>query len=150
MWTSTTFVLAIITAPVADVFVSVLQPTAQSLGLPELFLGLIIVPMVGNIPENLVGLVAAWRGDMDFAMAVQGRNPGTEETAARGFEELSQILTGLQTAPLAREEAVLGWDIPAGEPPQCSLRFGSGRRRYGLPKASWKVVAPRRTDGRSS
>jgi Ca2+:H+ antiporter len=62
--------LAIATAPVADVFVSVLQPTAQSLGLPELFLGLIIVPLVGNIPENLVGLVAAWRGDMDFAMAI--------------------------------------------------------------------------------
>ncbi len=72
-WGSATVMLAglaIVTAPVADVFVAVLQPTAQSIGLPELFLGLIIVPMVGNIPENLVGLVAAWRGDMDFAMAI--------------------------------------------------------------------------------
>jgi Ca2+:H+ antiporter len=72
-WGSATIILAalaIVTAPVADVFVAVLQPTAQSLGLPELFLGLVIVPLVGNIPENLVGLTVAWRGDMDFAMVI--------------------------------------------------------------------------------
>jgi Ca2+:H+ antiporter len=72
-WGSATIVLAvlaIVTAPIADVFVAVLQPTAQTLGLPDLFLGLVIVPLVGNIPENLVGLTVAWRGDMDFAMAI--------------------------------------------------------------------------------
>ncbi len=62
--------LALVTAPVADAFVAVLEPTAQALGLPELFLGLVIVPLVGNIPENLVGLTVAWRGDMDFAMVI--------------------------------------------------------------------------------
>ncbi len=72
-WGSATVILAVlafVTAPVADTFVAVLQPTAQALGLPELFLGLVIVPLVGNIPENLVGLTVAWRGDMDFAMAI--------------------------------------------------------------------------------
>jgi Ca2+:H+ antiporter len=63
-------ILALVTAPVADAFVAVLEPTAQALGLPELFLGLVIVPLVGNIPENLVGLTVAWRGDMDFAMVI--------------------------------------------------------------------------------
>jgi len=63
-------VLAVLTAPVADAFVAVLNPTAQALGLPTLFLGLVIVPLVGNIPENLVGLTVAWRGDMDFAMVI--------------------------------------------------------------------------------
>lgn len=62
--------LALLTAPVADAFVAVLEPTAKALGLPELFLGLVIVPLVGNIPENLVGLTVAWRGDMDFAMVI--------------------------------------------------------------------------------
>ncbi len=72
-WASATIilgVLAFITAPVADAFVAVLEPTAKTLGLPELFLGLVIVPLVGNIPENLVGLTVAWRGDMDFAMVI--------------------------------------------------------------------------------
>lgn len=72
-WISATIilgVLALLTAPVADAFVAVLEPTAQTLGLPELFLGLVIVPLVGNIPENLVGLTVAWRGDMDFAMVI--------------------------------------------------------------------------------
>jgi Ca2+:H+ antiporter len=72
-WGSATVILALlalITAPVADAFVAVLEPTAKTLGLPELFLGLVIVPLVGNIPENLVGLTVAWRGDMDFAMVI--------------------------------------------------------------------------------
>ncbi|MDQ6602900.1 MAG: calcium/proton exchanger, partial [Chloroflexota bacterium] len=72
-WGSATIilgVLALVTAPVADAFVAVLEPTAKTLGLPELFLGLVIVPLVGNIPENLVGLTVAWRGDMDFAMVI--------------------------------------------------------------------------------
>ncbi|MHB8646185.1 MAG: calcium/proton exchanger [Thermomicrobiales bacterium] len=63
-------VLALVTAPVADAFVAVLEPTSKTLGLPDLFLGLVIVPLVGNIPENLVGLTVAWRGDMDFAMVI--------------------------------------------------------------------------------
>ncbi len=72
-WGSATIilgVLALLTAPVADAFVNVLDPTARVLGLPALFLGLVIVPLVGNIPENLVGLTVAWRGDMDFAMVI--------------------------------------------------------------------------------
>ncbi len=72
-WGSATIilgVLALLTAPVADAFVNVLDPTARALGLPALFLGLVIVPLVGNIPENLVGLTVAWRGDMDFAMVI--------------------------------------------------------------------------------
>jgi Ca2+:H+ antiporter len=72
-WGAATIILALLallTAPVADDFVAVLQPTAQALGLPELFLGLVIVPLVGNIPENLIGLTVAWRGDMDFAMVI--------------------------------------------------------------------------------
>lgn len=72
-WLSSTLVLAslaILTAPVADAFVAVLEPTARSLGLPALFLGLVIVPLAGNIPENLVGVTQAWRGDMNFAMSI--------------------------------------------------------------------------------
>ncbi len=72
-WISATIVLgvlAFLTAPVADAFVAVLEPTARALGLPALFLGLVIVPLVGNIPENLVGLTVAWRGDMDFALVI--------------------------------------------------------------------------------
>jgi len=43
--------LALVTAPVADAFMTVLQLTTQALGLPELFLGLVIVPLVGYLRD---------------------------------------------------------------------------------------------------
>ena len=35
-----------------------------------MFLGLIIVPLVGNIAENIVGIKIAYQNDMDFSMLV--------------------------------------------------------------------------------
>ena len=34
------------------------------------FLGLVIVPLVGNIAENIVGIKIAWQNQMDFSMVV--------------------------------------------------------------------------------
>ncbi len=57
-------------AVMSDVFVGTLQRAIQDLGISPFFLGLIIVPIVGNIAENIVGVKIAYDNDMDFSMVV--------------------------------------------------------------------------------
>jgi Ca2+:H+ antiporter len=57
-------------AVIADVFVGTLGQVIQDLGISAVFLGLIIVPIVGNIAENIVGIKLAYENDMDFSMLV--------------------------------------------------------------------------------
>jgi len=57
-------------AVIADVFVGTLDGVIVDLGISAVFLGLIIVPLVGNIAENIVGIKVAYEGDMDFSMLV--------------------------------------------------------------------------------
>lgn len=54
----------------SEVLVSVLEPTAESWGLSEAFIGLIIVPLVGNVAEHLVAVKAAYNNDMDLSMGI--------------------------------------------------------------------------------
>ena len=42
----------------------------KSFGISEMFIGFILVPIVGNIAEHLVAVQVAWRNDMDFAMTI--------------------------------------------------------------------------------
>jgi Ca2+:H+ antiporter len=57
-------------AVMADVFVGTLDQVVADLGISVVFLGLIIVPLVGNIAENVVGLKIAYQNNMDFSMLV--------------------------------------------------------------------------------
>jgi Ca2+:H+ antiporter len=57
-------------AVIADVFVGTLAQVIDDLGISAVFLGLIIVPLVGNIAENIVGIKLAYENDMDFSMLV--------------------------------------------------------------------------------
>ena len=57
-------------AVIADVFVGTLSQVIAELGISAVFLGLIIVPLVGNIAENIVGIKIAYENDMDFSMLV--------------------------------------------------------------------------------
>ncbi len=57
-------------AIMSDVFVGTLEGAIQDLGISPFFLGLIIVPIVGNIAENIVGVKIAYDNDMDFSMVV--------------------------------------------------------------------------------
>ena len=42
----------------------------SDLGISAAFLGLVIVPIVGNIAENIVGIKIAYQNKMDFSMVV--------------------------------------------------------------------------------
>ena len=57
-------------AVMSDVFVGTLDAVISDLGISAVFLGLIIVPLVGNIAENIVGIKIAYQNDMDFSMLV--------------------------------------------------------------------------------
>jgi Ca2+:H+ antiporter len=61
---------AVAIAFVSDVLVEAIQPTLNAVGIGELFAGLIIIPLIGNISENVVGVQLALQNDMDFSLVV--------------------------------------------------------------------------------
>lgn len=54
----------------SEVLVGALEPTAASWGLSELFIGLMLVPLVGNIAEHLVAVQMALRNKMDLSIGI--------------------------------------------------------------------------------
>jgi Ca2+:H+ antiporter len=66
-------VLLVSTAAVAftsEAFVGAIEPLTEDYGISELFVGVIIVPIVGNIAEHIVGVQIAYKNNMDFSMAI--------------------------------------------------------------------------------
>jgi Ca2+:H+ antiporter len=57
-------------AVISDVFVGTLDGVIASVGISAAFLGLVIVPIVGNVAENIVAIRLAWRNQTDFSMVV--------------------------------------------------------------------------------
>lgn len=55
---------------VSDWFVDALQPAMRSLGVNDIFAGLVIVAIAGNAIENLVGIQLAYRNQSDYAVSV--------------------------------------------------------------------------------
>jgi Ca2+:H+ antiporter len=58
------------TAWVSEILVDALEPTIESWGLSSVFAGVILVPLVGNIAEHLVGVQLALRNKMEFSLVV--------------------------------------------------------------------------------
>jgi Ca2+:H+ antiporter len=54
----------------SEFLVGVVDPIAQALGVRELFLGVILIPIVGNVAEHLVGVQAAYKNQMNLSMAI--------------------------------------------------------------------------------
>ena len=66
-------VLLVSTAAVAyasEAFVGAIEPMTEEFGISELFVGVILVPIVGNIAEHIVGVQIAYKNDLDFSMAI--------------------------------------------------------------------------------
>ncbi|MBV9454218.1 MAG: calcium/proton exchanger, partial [Rubrobacter sp.] len=57
-------------AYVSEVFVETIEPLVEELGISELFIGVILVPIVGNVAEHVVGVQLAYKDKMDFSMAI--------------------------------------------------------------------------------
>jgi Ca2+:H+ antiporter len=58
------------TAIVSDVLVNAVTPVTEQLGWTELFLGVIIIPIVSNAAENWSAVRAAWRNALDLTFGI--------------------------------------------------------------------------------
>jgi Ca2+:H+ antiporter len=58
------------TAIVSETLVGAVEPVVEQLGLTEFFLGIIIIPLVGNIAEHLVAVQVAIKNKMELSLAV--------------------------------------------------------------------------------
>ena len=54
----------------SEILVETIEAVVQFLGVTEFFLGVIIVPLVGNVVEHLVAVQAAWKNKMDLGLAI--------------------------------------------------------------------------------
>jgi Ca2+:H+ antiporter len=63
-------VAAAATALASELLVDALAGTVTSLELPEMFVGVVIVAIVGNAAEHSTALLFAHRGDMDVALGI--------------------------------------------------------------------------------
>lgn len=57
-------------AVMSEVLVSSIEAVTESLGLSEFFIGIIIIPLVGNIAEHLVAVEVAIKNKMELSLAV--------------------------------------------------------------------------------
>lgn len=54
----------------SEILVGALEPTAADWGMTELFVGVMLVPLVGNIAEHLVAVQVAMQNKMDLSLGI--------------------------------------------------------------------------------
>jgi Ca2+:H+ antiporter len=63
-------VATVLVALEGDVLVGAVRPVTQSLGISEFFVGLIVIPIVGNVAEHFSAVQLAGRNKMDLSFAI--------------------------------------------------------------------------------
>lgn len=54
----------------SEVLIGAVEPVVEAWGISEFFLGIVIIPLVGNVAEHMVAVQAAWKDKMELGMAV--------------------------------------------------------------------------------
>jgi Ca2+:H+ antiporter len=54
----------------SEALVGAVEPVAHSMGLSQFFVGIIIVPIIGNVAEHVVAVQVAWKNRMDLSMGI--------------------------------------------------------------------------------
>lgn len=54
----------------SEVLVAAVEPVTEELGLSEFFLGIILIPLVGNVAEHLVAVQVAIKNKMDLSLSI--------------------------------------------------------------------------------
>jgi Ca2+:H+ antiporter len=72
MRTSVTVLLsaAVLLAVTSEILVGAIDPFIESVGLSAFFVGVVVIPTIGNLAEHLVAVQLAAKNKMEFAMAV--------------------------------------------------------------------------------
>jgi Ca2+:H+ antiporter len=63
-------VAAALLAVLSEILVSSIEPFIETFGLSQIFVGVILIPTIGNLAEHLVAVQLAWKNRMEFSMAV--------------------------------------------------------------------------------
>jgi Ca2+:H+ antiporter len=66
-------ILALATAGIvwlSEVLVGVVEPVVSSLGVSEFFLGIVLIPIIGNAAEHLVAVQFAWENKMSLSVEI--------------------------------------------------------------------------------
>lgn len=66
-------VLVVATAFIAwlsEILVGAVEPVVTQLGISEFFLGIILIPLVGNVAEHIVGVQVAIKNRMDLSLSI--------------------------------------------------------------------------------
>jgi len=61
---------AIATGVLSEVLVGAIEPTIEETGIGTVFVGLVIVPIIGNVAEHFAAVKIAWNGDIDFSTGI--------------------------------------------------------------------------------
>jgi len=57
-------------AIMSETLVGTVEPVSRGLGLSEFFIGIILVPLIGNVAEHLVAVQVAWKNRMDLSLGI--------------------------------------------------------------------------------
>src|SRR6478752_210783 len=63
-------VAAAFLAVLSEILVGSIEPFIEQFGLSELFVGVILIPTIGNLAEHIVAVQLAYKNKIEFAMAV--------------------------------------------------------------------------------
>jgi Ca2+:H+ antiporter len=53
---------------VSEVLVHSLDPMVEAVGINKFFVGIILIPLIGNLAEHVVGVTLAYKNKMDFSL----------------------------------------------------------------------------------
>lgn len=68
--TAVLFFATVAVAVLSDVFVGAIRPVVSEFGWTELFIGVIVVAIIGNVAEHLTAVTAALKNKMDLALQI--------------------------------------------------------------------------------
>jgi Ca2+:H+ antiporter len=60
----------VITVFLSELLIGAVEPFVRRTGVSEVFLGIVLIPLVGNVAEHLVAVQAAWKNKMELSMAI--------------------------------------------------------------------------------
>lgn len=86
--------VAVLTGLVSEVLVHSIEPVVRAWGVPRPFIGLVVVPFVGNVAEHFSAVRLAFRNSLDFSMGIAYGSGIQIALAASGIAVIASIGLG--------------------------------------------------------
>ena len=118
-------VTALATGVLSEILVESIKPTIEDTGISQVFIGLIIVPIVGNIAEHLAAVKIAYNGNIEFSMGI-------------AFNSGLQVALGITAVAVIAGE-IMGNELPLVFPSLELALLGASAVMAGLIAADGEV-----------